>query len=169
MTVTLASVDLTDTPDIGSFLDALRPHADLDLAFVYDGRRIRLGYHVTEVKVARYDALDCGGNPETWTEVVLQLWDVDDDDGRPTMSVGKFLSIYEKASSRLPIDPLAPVVFECGPRDAAAGRYSAYTVTPQDDALVVTLDAMPASCKPQDRWQEVERARTGAAPAASCC
>ena len=169
MTEPLTLTDLTDTPAVGTFLDALRPHADRDLAFVYDGRRIRPGYHITEVKVARYDALDCGGNPETWAEIILQLWDVDGDAGQPTMTVGKFLSIYRKAASRLPADRLAPVVFECGPRDAAAGRYTATTVAPADGALVVTLEPLPASCKPQDRWQEAERARTGAAPPASCC
>ena len=162
----LAPVDLRDTPDVASFLDALRPHTDRALAFVYDGRRIRPGYHLTEVKVARYDALDCGANPETWTEVVLQLWDVD---GEPTMSAGKFVAIYEKAAARLPAAASAPVVFECGPRDAAAGRYTAATVGLDGDALVVTLDALPASCKPQDRWQAAERARTGALPVAPCC
>ena len=170
MTDTLAPIALADTPDVGTFLDALRPHADRDLVFEYDGQRIRPGYHVTEVKAASYQTLDCGGNPESWTEVVLQLWDVDaKDDGRPTMSVGKFLSIYDKSAAHLPLDPLSPLVLECGPRDAAAARYTADEVRPDDHAVVVALEPTPASCKPQDRWQEAERARTGKAPAPSCC
>ena len=160
-------LSLADSPDVGTFLDALRPHAERALTFEYGGRRIRPGYHVTEVKAASYQTLDCGGNPESWTEVVLQLWDVDADDDRPPMSAGKFLSIYDKTRAHLPLDPHSPLVFEAGPRDAAAARYTAAAVRAEGGTVVVALEPIPASCKPQDRWQEAERARTGVAP--SCC
>lgn len=169
MTDTLTPIDLAATPEVGTFLDALRPHAERTLLFEYDGQRIRLGYHITEVKAASYHALDCGGNPESWTEAVLQLWDIDGSPDRPTLTAGKFLSIYDKAASQLPLDRLTPVVFECGTRNSAAGRYTASTVwLASGGELIVGLDALPASCKPQDRWQEAERARLGSA-AAVCC
>jgi len=37
------------------------------------------------VKTGRFDALGCGGNPESWTEIFVQLWDIDED-GRTHMS-----------------------------------------------------------------------------------
>ena len=166
----LSSVDLTETPQAGAFLDVLLPHASDDLAFVYDGRRIRPGYHVTETKAASYQTLDCGGNPESWSEVIVQLWDVDGKPDQPTMTVRKFTSIYRTSASRLPLDLNAPLVFECGPHDAAAGRYTATSIYSDDGgAVVVELSPLATSCKPQDRWQEAERARTGAPPPASCC
>ena len=39
-------------------LDALADHTKKALVFVYDGREVLPGYHVTEVKSGRFDALD---------------------------------------------------------------------------------------------------------------
>lgn len=167
LTAPAASTDLQDTPEVQAFLAALRPYAALPLAFEYAGRRVRPGYHITEIKAARFDALDCGGNPETWTEALLQLWDVDGEPGRAMMTAGKFLSIYEKAASRLPIQGTDPVVFECGDRVSAAGRYTPESVRVESGAVVVALEPLSASCKPQDRWQEAERGR--ATSAVPCC
>lgn len=38
--------------------------AAIQLVFEYDGKAVRSGYHVTEVKVGQFSALDCGANPE---------------------------------------------------------------------------------------------------------
>lgn len=167
LTTPNTSTDLQSTPEVGAFLAALRPNTDLPLAFEYAGRRVRPGYHITEIKAARFDALDCGGNPETWTEALLQLWDVDGEPGRAMMTAGKFLSIYEKAAARLPLMNTDPVVFECGDRVSAAGRYTPVSVRVEGDVVAVALEPLSASCKPQDRWQEAERAR--ASSVVPCC
>ena len=67
--------------DLGVLLAVLDAQPDLPLVFKYDGRDVKAGYHVTEVKSGRFDALDCGANPESWTEIFVQLWDVDEDPG----------------------------------------------------------------------------------------
>jgi hypothetical protein len=38
------------------------------------------GYHVTEVKAGQFAALACGANPESWTEIFVQLWDIEECD-----------------------------------------------------------------------------------------
>lgn len=50
---------------IGELLAVLEGAADLPLVFSYDGRDVKPGYHVTEVKAGRFEALDCGANPES--------------------------------------------------------------------------------------------------------
>ncbi len=151
-------------PTSARFLDALRPHAARDIAFTYDGQQIRSGYHVTEIKAATYHALDCRGNPESWAEVILQLWDVEDKQEEPTMTVGKFLSIYEKAACPPPAGSL--VTGGLRVRSSLRCCRALYCVYPEqpphdDGPVIVALSAIPASCKPQDRWQEAERSRLG--------
>ncbi|MGL4528702.1 MAG: DUF6428 family protein, partial [Aestuariivirga sp.] len=92
---------------------ALQPHAELPLVFIYDDRRIAPGYHVTEVKVARLSSLDCGANPESWSETVIQLWDVNAT-ARAHMKTAKFLGILEQVERRVALDADGLLVFECG-------------------------------------------------------
>ncbi len=74
-TTVLDPADVT----IGGLLGFLAAHKDKPLVFFYDGRPVQPGYHVTEVKAGQFAALDCGANPESWTEIFVQLWDVNED------------------------------------------------------------------------------------------
>jgi hypothetical protein len=81
---------------LGFLLDTLAGAKDVHLVFHYDGHPVKAGYHVTEVKAGHFSALDCGANPEAWSEIFVQLWDIDEDD-RPHMPGGKFSAIICKA------------------------------------------------------------------------
>ena len=59
---------------------------------------MRAGYHVTKVKAAGFSALDCGANPETWSEIFVQLWDVDEGE-RMHMTAGKCAASSAKLRS----------------------------------------------------------------------
>ena len=76
----LPSPSTADDITIGALLDGCDRHAASPLVFSCEGRAIRPGYHVTEVKAGDFAALDCGGNPEAWSEIFIQLWDVIDGD-----------------------------------------------------------------------------------------
>jgi hypothetical protein len=67
---------------LGPLLDFLAGAKDLPLVFNYDGRPVKPGYHVTEVKAGEFAALDCGANPEAWREIFIQLWDIDEETAR---------------------------------------------------------------------------------------
>jgi hypothetical protein len=67
-----------DDIKLDELLRFLGGYADHPLVFSYDGCPIDRGYHATEVKVGRFDAFDCGANPECWTEIFVHLWDVDE-------------------------------------------------------------------------------------------
>lgn len=49
---------------LGQLLATIDSVRELPLVFSYDGRPVRPGYHVTEVKAGQFAALDCGANPE---------------------------------------------------------------------------------------------------------
>jgi hypothetical protein len=107
------AIDKTLSTDItlGHLLDALAAAPDAPLVFQYDGGPVKAGYHVTEVKAGQFSALDCGANPEAWSEIFVQLWDIDEDQ-RTHMPAGKFAAIIRKVSDHVRLEPSAKLTFE---------------------------------------------------------
>lgn len=147
-----------------TLLDALAPHREKSLTFFYDGREIQSGYHVTEVKSGRFDALDCGANREAWSETFIQLWDVPVEQGRDRMPVWKFLTIMKKVADEVPFDPESKLTFEVSDPDSAMRLFGFFGLEVDEETVRVTLKRRPASCKPRDRWLEKEGGAKG-----SCC
>lgn len=55
------------------FADALERRPGAALVFEFPHGRIRPGYHITELLSASIRSVDCGGDPSSWHEGVLQL------------------------------------------------------------------------------------------------
>ena len=149
----------------GRLLDALANHGEKSLVFVYDGREVLPGYHVTEVKSARFDALDCGANPESWRETFIQLWDVPAETGKSYMPVWKFLAIMQKVADEVPFDREAKLTFEVSDPSSAMRIFGVSGLQIEGESVRVSLARRPASCKPRDRWLEAKPK----ADAAPCC
>src|SRR5438132_8416789 len=96
------------------FIKALRNLADKELMFANaDGQSIHPGYHLTEIKAASFETVDCGGKTNRWNETVLQLW-VPEDAEDTYMKSDKFLSIYDKVRRLVPLDERAEIRIEYG-------------------------------------------------------
>ncbi|MGK9041384.1 hypothetical protein KXS05_13560 [Rhizobium sp. SA279] len=158
------AIDKTLSTDItlGHLLDTLAAAPDAPLVFHYDGHPVKPGYHVTEVKAGQFSALDCGANPEAWSEIFVQLWDVDED-GRSHMPAGKFSAIIQKVSDNVQLEPSAKLTFEVSDGERPMALYCAGSLQLQDGSFQVALNARPSSCKPRDRWLAEEQAKS------SCC
>lgn len=142
---------------------ALKPHAELPLVFIYDDRRIAPGYHVTEVKTARLSSLDCGGNPESWEETVIQLWDVNAT-APAHMKAAKFLGILEQVERRVALDADGLLVFECGDSARPMQVFTVGHIRTAEGHVTVELAARTATCKPRERGLDA-----GEVPAVSGC
>ena len=173
----VAVVELPEPLSAERFLRTLDEHAGRRLVFEYGGRRIQAGYHVTEIRSGTFASLDCGANPEHWTETVVQLWDVPGAEDAEHMTVAKFRSIYERVGAKVPLPGAAKLTFEAGDDAGAAVHHDAARLRAEGDRLIVELRAQRATCKPRDRWLEREGSQPPvlvagpvAAPAApSCC
>ena len=152
-----------DDISLGLLLQTLAEVGELPLVFHYDGRPVKAGYHVTEVKAGKFAALDCGANPEAWTEIFVQLWDVEGDD-RAHMPAGKFAAIIRKVSEHVHLEEPAKLTFEVSDGVRPMQLYCASLPRLRDNAAHVALAPRPASCKPRDRWLAEERS-----PPAGCC
>ncbi|MEI5679514.1 MULTISPECIES: DUF6428 family protein [unclassified Mesorhizobium] len=154
---------IADDIGIGVLLDFLGDHKDMPLVFSYDGRAVKPGYHVTEVKAGAFSALDCGANPESWTEIFIQLWDVEEGE-RTHMPSGRFTAIIRKVTEHLSLDMSAKLTFEVSDGIAPMQLHQASMPAVVNGEVHVELSPRPASCKPRDRWL-AEQARS----LASCC
>jgi hypothetical protein len=141
---------------IGGLLGFLAAHHAKALVFFYEGRPIKAGYHVTEVKAGQFAALDCGANAEAWTEMFVQLWDVNED--RSHMGAGKFSAIIRKVSEHVDLDQGAKLTFEVSDGIRPMQLYRAALPQIVGDEVHVELSPRPASCKPRDRWLEEQKA-----------
>lgn len=148
---------------LGFLLEALAGARDLPLVFHYDDRPVKPGYHVTEVKAGHFSALDCGANPEAWSEIFVQLWDIEEGD-RTHMPAGKFAAIIRKVSEHVDLDGSARLTFEVSDGVKPMQLYCAAAPVLQGGAVHVQLAARPASCKPRDRWLAEEASKE-----AACC
>jgi hypothetical protein len=149
---------------IGGLFCALAAHRDKPLVFLYDGRPVKAGYHVTEVKAGAFSALDCGANPEAWTEIFIQLWDVDEG-GPKHMPAGKFAAIIRRVAEHVELEDTARLTFEVSDGEQPMQLYRAGEPQIVGDQVHVVLTPRPASCKPRDRWL-AEQSRL---EAAGCC
>src|SRR5688572_32590578 len=88
------------------FIAALRKTPDHQLIFENEaGDSVHAGYHLTEIKAAHFDTVDCGGQTNRWDETIVQLWvpeGADDADGY--MTAGKFLRIFDKVTAMIPLN-----------------------------------------------------------------
>ena len=143
------------------FFDALRSAPDRTLVFSNaEGAAVHAGYHLTEIKAATYDTVDCGGQRNTWDETILQLWVPSDADGED-MKAGKFVRIFEKVRSSVSsLNDNAPVRIEYGDQNFFPSVYSVESVSMQSDKVFVTLSPPETTCKARDRR---------AVSAESCC
>lgn len=162
MDVSLAAPPAVEDITLEAMLAACDSQPSVPLVFAYDGRTIQPGYHVTEVKAGDFAALDCGGNPEAWSEIFVQLWDIVDG-GRTHMTAGKFAAIIRKVSEHVGIDVGARLTFEVSDGLAPMQLHCAASPRLEGGSLWVALSPRPASCKPRDRWLEKHR------QAAACC
>ena len=151
------------------FIAALRKTPDHQLIFENEaGDTVRAGYHLTEIKSAHFDTVDCGGQTNRWDETIVQLWvpaDATENDGH--MSAGKFLRIFDKVTSMIPLQLEADVRVEYGDENFFPSLYYVESVTTADGTARVLLAPPATTCKARDRrLAEVE---SGACCETACC
>jgi Family of unknown function (DUF6428) len=169
-------IALTAPATLEDVLSALADDKATPLAFEWENQLTKHGYHITEIKSGDFTSLDCGANPERWSETILQLWNVDGDaDGR-TMTVGKTRSILSVVEKKIGLDTQARLSFEVSDGVSPIALYRPIAVRNEPDRTVVELAPVASSCKPRDRWlagtptaaDEVALKKTRQ-PASGCC
>jgi hypothetical protein len=135
-----------------TFKEQLLLHPGLDLQFQYaESKRVDASYHITEIKQAPIVSVDCGGKMNSWTEIIVQLWEPATQQQDRAMKVGKALSIIELVEKTLPLNPLATVKIEFGNSEFDTRQMFPNKFIIDGDNLVVDLRPDSVQCKAIER------------------
>jgi Family of unknown function (DUF6428) len=139
------------------FISRLREAAAKQLVFTNsDGAMVRGGYHLTELKAASFDTVDCGAQKNQWNETIVQLWVPEAEDDGEFMTAAKFLSIYDRVARLIPLDPTAEIRFEYGDENFPPSNYHVDNISEIAAELRVQLRLPQTTCKARDRRQSGE-------------
>jgi len=147
------------------FIAALQAAPNNRLIFAdAHGHVIHAGYHLTELKTAALDTVDCGGRLNRWDETIIQLWAPAEAD-EEYMTVAKFLNIFDKVRGMVPLKFGAEIRVEYGDENFFPSMYHVRFVT-HDGSVTRVLLAPPATiCKARDRRVAAQLANAND----SCC
>ena len=160
-----------------TFLSDLQRQGGKALIFAYGDEQIGPGYHVTEIKTATIQTMDCGGQKNTWAETILQVWHPKQSEDKQLIasqyiSVEKFLDIYQRVASSIPLISTAELRVEYGPWGEPAISYLVTELELRDDAVVVRLEPPAVACKGASELFDIPVLSTNSAccqPTASAC
>lgn len=150
----------------GDFKSILETHPDLHLQFEYaEGAFVDKSFHITEIKQALITSVDCGGQLNSWTEIVVQLWEPAVQESARSMQVSKALQIVHLVEKSLPLDPNATVKIEFGNSKFHTRQMYPGSFVVGDEDLTVNLVPDYTQCKALSRNQSCGTTT----PEAACC
>jgi hypothetical protein len=155
-----------ETLKTNEFIAELRRAPENQLVFVDgNGHAVHTGYHLTELKAASLDTVDCGGQANQWQETIVQLWVPANLDNN-YMSAGKFLKISNKVRGIIPLNFDAAIRIEYGDENFFPSTYDVRSITHTEDVTRVLLRAPETTCKARDRRHKSIRSE---AERETCC
>ena len=135
-----------------SFKQQLQANAELILQFQYaENQWIDTAYHITEIKQATITSVDCGGVMNAWTEIIIQLWEPENEQQERAMHVGKALSIVDLVEKSLPLNPNGIVKIEFGNAQFDTRQMLLKGLVVDGENLVVDLRPDTVQCKAIER------------------
>lgn len=138
-----------------AFKTQLKNNKELDLQFQYaEHKWADPAYHITEIKQALITSVDCGGIINSWTEVILQVWESGSEQREKPMKVVKALSIIDLVEKSLSLDPDAIVKIEYGNTMFDTRQMLPGSIILNGENLIVDLRPDRVQCKAIDRGME---------------
>ncbi len=152
------------------FIEALRKAPEDQLIFVnHAGDEIHAGFHLTEIKAAHFDTVDCGGQTNRWNETIVQLW-VPANAKDEYMTARKFLSIFDRVTAMIPLELEAEVRVEYGDENFFPSLYHVHAVGRENTSTRVLLQPPGMTCKARARrLKEVETETFSQLAESACC
>ena len=149
-----------------AFKSMLEANPDLHLQFQYEaGKFVDRSFHITEIKQAPIVSVDCGGVMNSWTEVIVQLWEPPVRETEHSMLVSKALQIVKLVEKSLPLNLNAVVKIEFGNSKFDTRQMYPDEFLAEGDNFIVKLVPDFTQCKALTRGQSCGTSSASA----SCC
>ena len=145
-------MNTTETITWQTFKQTLMNSPELDLQFKYAADQfVDASYHITEIKQAPITSVDCGGVLNAWTEIIVQLWEPQNQQQQRAMKVKKALSIIDIVEKVLPLNPNGTVKIEFGNSEFDTRQMFPNEITIDGENLIVDLRPDAVQCKAINR------------------
>ncbi|EHQ24398.1 DUF6428 family protein [Mucilaginibacter paludis] len=142
----------TEAMNWQKFKNQLTQYPDLYLQFQYaESKWVDASYHITEIKQAPIISVDCGGVMNSWTEIIIQLWEPGTTNQEPGMQVSKALSIINLVENKLQLNPLGVVKIEFGNSQYDTRQMYPGEMTADGENLIIDLRPDFTQCKAIER------------------
>lgn len=161
------------------FREQLEKYPEQILQFQYAADTlVAPSYHITEIKQAPITSVDCGGKMNTWTEIIVQLWEPEESQTNRAMAVNKALKIIDLVEKNMDLHPKAIVKIEFGNAVFDTRQMYPAELKPEGENLVVNLQPDATQCKATGRGatcgtpKEIPvtlEAGKSCAPGGGCC
>lgn len=131
-----------------AFKSTLSQNSDKVLQFQFaEGQFVDASYHITEIKQAPIVSVDCGGVMNSWTEIIMQLWEPSVSETNRAMKVSKAISIIDRVEKSLPLNPLGVVKIEFGNSKFDTRQMYPSEFISEGESFTVKLAADYTQCK----------------------
>lgn len=153
-----------------TFKEALIANTNHQLQFQYaPGSRVKQEYHITEIKLATINAVDCGAKADNWKEVILQLVEPQQASSDKQLTAAKALSIIDKVETVLALDKDALVKIEFGNEQFSTNQLVITDMDIDEQDLVFYTQNIETTCKAADRALEAGVSETVCCGTKSSC
>ncbi|EOQ90146.1 hypothetical protein LEP1GSC202_0492 [Leptospira yanagawae serovar Saopaulo str. Sao Paulo = ATCC 700523] len=130
------------------FKKHLELYPELQLKFIYNkDQTIFPNFHITEFKLATIEAVDCGGNLDSWKEIILQVLEPKEKEENESLNLGKIGNIYSKVSKAITIPDDAILRIEFGNQTTAMRQFFVSDAQIDGSAFVIHLKDGATECK----------------------
>ncbi len=131
------------------FLTTLEENPNREIVFrLDDGRELGGNLHITEVKNAIIESVDCGSNAHQFKETIIQLWINEESDIEAKWSAAKALGILKKTIRTDNRRDDSEVYFEFGDSVTTVSKHS-FTVEENPNKIIFNLFVEATACKPR--------------------
>jgi len=158
---------MTQLPsNIETLVSTLRGNPELPVVFTQNEHTISPGYHITEVKTAVVNSLDCGQGTDQWRELVIQLLDGNAESSGAFMQSATMMSILDQALDGEQTVDNMDLYFEFTPGNQALQKSSISAIDIVNKTITIALATTSAQCKPYERGLKNGKVSTGKS---GCC
>ena len=134
------------------FLNLIVDNPNKALIFKFpNGQTIGKNYHITEVKHATINSVDCGGREDSWHETIIQLMEGSTLENKTEyLSTFKAKGIFKKVDRSFKFVENSILKFEYGNDQFHTAQLFVNHYETSDKELLINLDVVPTQCKAKD-------------------
>ncbi|NBC64332.1 MAG: hypothetical protein GVY07_01545 [Bacteroidetes bacterium] len=132
-----------------TFIHKLISNSGKKLQFVLPDQTVISGdLHITEIQHHSVDSVDCGSNPHSYHETVIQLSVNEWSDKVADWTTDKAIKIIDIVGQKSSFNDDAELFIEFGDSEHPTIRYSVESVFTTDALVAIQLNMKPTVCKP---------------------